>query len=90
MSFFFFGKNYFSWGRAASQQKAGFQLPLFVFAPGGCFDHEPEVQAAARLCPCPKNSTRDASRWLWVPGHMMAAPKGHSFYSYLFPLWISK
>lgn len=41
---FFLGKNYFSWGRTASQQKAGFQLPLFVFVPGGCFDHEPEVQ----------------------------------------------
>lgn len=50
-SFFFFCKNHFSWGRAAPQQKAGFQLPLFVFAPGGCFDHEAEVQAAARRCP---------------------------------------
>lgn len=51
---FFLGKNDFSWGRAALQQKAGFQLPLFVFAPRGRFDHEPEAQAAAR--PCPKTA----------------------------------
>lgn len=53
---FLLGKNYFSWGRAASQQKAGFQLPLFVFDLRGHFDHEPEVQAAARPCPCPKTA----------------------------------
>lgn len=33
----------------------------------------------------PQNSTREASRWLWVPGHMMAASKGSSFYSYPSP-----
>lgn len=64
MGSWFLDKNHFPWGSSTSQQEDGFQLPLFVVALGGHFDHEPEVQAAARSCWLSQNQHREVSRWL--------------------------